>query len=303
MQTMFQRQEYQLELQTSRGGGSLAIAMLVALLLLGIAVTLLMLPPFSELAPTPYLAAIIGILVLAMAAKASRIMGYRRRAARLARRYPHAPWWQDYPWDPLGIDAGLDRRLRSGWFRVVIAGAILVPIHYGLLREVGAITFVVLAAADLFLLVSVLRVARDHRAYRRYGRLRLAFERFPFAPGEQLALSVILPRPFGFRVTLRFVEEKYWKPPHPRQPPRPAAFALYTETIDIDPPDGSTRVPLHFDLPDNLDWVTRLTARPNVQYWELHLESTQPGVDLEVDFPLPVYQGADRARSSVAPVI
>ena len=69
---------------------------------------------------------------------------------------------------------------------------------------------------------------------------------------------------------------------------------LYEETKELAPRMLEAEVRLEFALPDNDEWVNRISGTP-VRYWELLLEADVPGVDFHVSWPLPVYLG-DRER-------
>ena len=74
--------------------------------------------------------------------------------------------------------------------------------------------------------------------------------------------------------------------------------ALYEESKELTPGPLQPEVSIQFELPENEDWVNRISGTP-VRYWELHIAAEAVGVDFESSWPLPVYAG--RRKTAATP--
>ncbi len=282
---------------TAYGGGPLAIGLLFVAA--GTAMTLggLGRLPFEieGNAPLGVLAAAGAAFALAgltLAGLGARGLARRRRRAALERRYPGQPWRYDYPWRPEGIRDRPAARVLGSLPALLIMALILVPLNWwAFLSEAGPLAVRLgVGLFDLVLLLAVLTAGYRALQALKYGRHQLAFGRFPLRPGEHLEVRLSPNRGLDLVVTLRYVEERYeargsGKHRHTSL----CAYEIWSERRTLPAPHGAREVPITFELPDNPEWVTRLTANPAVRYWELLIEAETPGLDLRTSFPLPVY--------------
>ena len=151
------------------------------------------------------------------------------------------------------------------------------------------LTFVV-GIFDLCLLLVAGTAVYRAVQYIKYGHTRLSFRRFPFHPGDQLNLGLSGAPKDNLNATLRFVEERFETHGTGKNRSRHlVSYEHFGEQFEIPEIPGAPEVELSLDLPDNDEWVTELSGTP-VRYWELVVESAQPGVDFRTTFPLPVYR-------------
>jgi hypothetical protein len=227
-----------------------------------------------------------------------RAMLHRRRVANIRRRHLHEPWMLDYPWDPSGVRDAPAERWVSALMGSVLIGAFLVPFNWWawLSREGNLFVQIITGVFDLLLAILLVTLLYRLLQYAKYGRSRLHFDHFPFAPGEELRVAFQPNRGKRLSVTLRFVEERIERRGRGSGRAMHRSYEHYRETREIDPPERGGEVPIALSIPDQPGWVTRLTADPGVRYWELVVESREPGIDFRTTFPLPVY---DRPPSRI----
>ena len=109
-------------------------------------------------------------------------------------------------------NSGFGPFLRRVWAFVGI-GVFLVPFHWlGVEMDWPWVLIAFLGLFDLILLLILGDAGLRFLRALRYGATRLAYDRFPFHPGESVGVrfSLSRPREFGsLRFTLRCVEEDY----------------------------------------------------------------------------------------------
>lgn len=216
---------------------------------------------------------------------------YRRHARRIRHRYPDKPWLYDYPWQATGI-----RDAAGRWFNtllgVLLMAALLTPFNWwAFLSRDGMIAVQIFTGLfDLLLLLAFCSLLYRLLQHAKYGATYLAFDHFPFVPGKPIRLTLSPNRFEGLVATLRYVEERFEARGHGRNRSiSHNSYQHYHETKDIEASPAQTDLVIAFELPDNPEWVTRLTADPSIRYWELMVTCEQPGIDFRTTFPLPVY--------------
>ena len=213
----------------------------------------------------------------------------RRRRAGLDGVQRQLPWVADYPWNPAGIgDRAYLRPLRA-LAGTLMLGLILLPFNWwAFYNEAGPLAVqIVVGLMDLGFSLTLLHFLYRLAQYLKYGSSELALLRFPAAPGEPLELQYHGPMPGPLKATLRFIEERLENGGR-RQSLR--CYEHYSASQTLTPTPGAGTLPIRFQLPQNPEWVTRLTPDPGVRYWELLLEAKAPGIDFSTRFPLPVYR-------------
>ncbi len=255
-------------------------------------------PPPVLVFPFALVAALLGISLLA--SPVSRLLR-ARRARRLARSHPGAPWLADHSWDPRGSpDYTLPRAVRS-LGGALLVGLFLVPFNWlaffsrGELPLVGRVLFglvtgffdVLVIALFVYGLYLLVRLAA-------YGTSFLGFERFPFLLGTPLAAGLRVggrgPADQRLVATLRCIEES-WES-RDTESASTTCYQVYADTREVAAPfarvPGAREAHLVFDLPA-LALGTRLAARPP-RYWEIEVRAEGPGVDYAATFLVPVYE-------------
>lgn len=217
---------------------------------------------------------------------------HQRRHGTLRSRYRGQPCYRDYPWHQRGIHDTPASRWLYQFLGFLLMGVFLIPFNWwAFLSDDGPWPArVAVGIFDLLLLLTLFSGIYRLLQFTKFGRSHLAFSRFPFHPGEKLAVS-FSPNRFEFlKATLRFVEERFeQRGSGSHRSTSHVCLEHYNESKHLNPPEWLPAVEIVFDLPDNPAWVTRLSADPAVRYWELVVESEQPGIDFRTTFPLPVY--------------
>ena len=219
-------------------------------------------------------------------------MRERRRVLARRHRHPHSPWFADFDWDETGIQDTMHLRWRRQIAAVPVMALFVVPANFVFFApSFGTVVpILVVALFDLALLWAIVHTVYLYLQDRKYVTSTLRFDRFPFSPGGTIEVR-LSPVPFSScTATLRYLRERMeshgsGKRRHRTQ----VTYQLYSESRQISVPGRTTELPLEFKLPDEPEWTTRLTGDYSVRYWELHFEASQPGIDFETSFPLPVY--------------
>jgi len=234
------------------------------------------------------------------------------RAERLREEKPREPWLVDHEWDPSGAENDERKSHVALFLFFVLLFCFLVPFHWFAFFDREAPWFVglFLLPFDVVLGVVLYVGLKSWLRLRRYGDVRLRFERFPFYLGDSLAATLLVPRlPADVKaitLTLRHVEERIARVDQRRAGhgggrPRVLRDQIYAGVREIDVPLrdawGGVEVPASVPLPTSADFSTRLFDDPP-RYWEMEAKAAAAaaGVDLYALFLLPVY-----ARPEAAP--
>ncbi len=242
---------------------------------------------------------VIGLVGLAFAGAGVVVSGMglrgalRRARLRLrARDRDEEPWWGDYPWNPRGMRDRPWARASAAGSAFVFLLVFLAPFNWWAFLSGGGdwLLYGIVGLFDLVALVAGAVLVHRLLAAARFGTSQLAFRRFPFFPGERLEAALSPNRFESQQVTLRFVEERYVTTGSGKdRSTRHESRELWRETRELSAP-GADELPIAFDLPDDPERITELTANPSVRYYELVVEVDRPGVDFRTTFPLPVYE-------------
>jgi hypothetical protein len=235
-----------------------------------------------------------GLFVMAQGI-ASAVSAWRTERRMLA--HPNEPWRGDFAWDRrYGHDTTTARGLLGGLVFLVVLCLFLAPFNWWAWhgREVPVILFV--AFFDLLpigVVIGYLGVV-NHRL--KYGRPRLALDRFPFFLGEELSARLVAPRALrncqSVTVTLRQVDvaAQVHATSDPAQVARNRG-AAYTDSVKHDRvrdvlEDGA--LPIRFALPadGNETWLGHTPPR----HWEIEVHGEAPGQDFRRTFYVPVYR-------------
>jgi hypothetical protein len=236
------------------------------------------------------------------------LLGLRRearvRAGRLS--HPREPWRWDYPWEAAGPRDDAVTRPFTWLWRAAVLVLFLLPFNYFILFGedfplLARLVFgLFIGCFDLLALYTLYRLGHALLQLARYGRGRLALDRFPVFPGETLDAYLRSGRPIPattLTATLRCVEERYETRGHgENRSKRVVCYELYADSkaVRVYPGTvGSSGAHLRFEIPPYGSGLpgTRLGERPPT-YWELRLEAASPGADYEATFLIPVYARA-----------
>lgn len=221
----------------------------------------------------------------------SRGLFNRRRMRRAGERHFSEPWFVDHPWDPRGIRDQAGRRVLNGLLGLVLIGVLLVPFNWwAFISDAGGWFIGILVGIFDLVWLLIFGATGGHLIrLLRFGHTRLHFRRFPFHPGDRLQVALAGTRLARLKATLRFVEERWeTRGSGSNRSTRLVSYEHYDEHKEVAAPSSAPEIEIDFPIPDNGEWTTTLSGKP-VRYWELVVESEQPGVDFRTTFPLPIY--------------
>ncbi len=241
---------------------------------------------------------VIGCVGLSFAAAGALLLTFgvrgvlnRRRRERRQARGSFEPWFDDHTWDPRGVSDNTIGRLLHGAGMTVFLAVFLVPFNWwAFVSDVGGLFIMAIVGFfDLVLLALVGVALRRLAQALRFGVGRLHFRHFPFAPGGPLRVAFAGRSLDRLRATLRFVEERFEsRGSGKNRSTQLISYEHFSLQQELAATAGMPEIEIAFDIPDNAEWVTAMSGQP-VRYWELVIDSEQPGVDFHAAFPLPVY--------------
>jgi len=221
----------------------------------------------------------------------------RKAIEQLKRRRATSPWDWDFNWDPIGYSRPKWKKPAKTLFMAIIFATFLAPFNWWAFVS-GEKSFVLYFVVGLFDLITVgifCQFVYDLLQYFKYGTSRLLFFAFPFQLGGELKLGLegLPDRALIEELTLslRYIEERYETRGTGND--RRQQVVCYQKYLDQrtlagrDIPPGPV-LEMEWVLPDNPDYVSRLSERP-ARFWELEVKGKTPGVDYQERFLLPVY--------------
>ncbi|GIX47713.1 MAG: hypothetical protein KatS3mg131_1924 [Candidatus Tectimicrobiota bacterium] len=277
------------------GGGAIALAIGIVAVVAGVALMLFKVHIVAFSGGGCF--AMAGLALLSACHKDYKRHKFKEKQLR---RYPGEPWRGDYPWNEAGVESGQLHLL--GWLLgLAFFVFFLLPFNWVIFKDPPPSKYLFIAWSlftglfDLlipaYLYVMVLHILK----YRKYGRSRLAFRKFPFFLGDEVHVAFSKTR--GGRLervefTLRCLEQYYVRRAADHESATKVVYQRYKDTQVVTPEDRlASEVEVRFPLPDDPDLSTRLTEYPNI-CWELEVRARVPGVDFHDSYLLPVYRKA-----------
>ncbi|MEE9615068.1 MAG: hypothetical protein V3W31_09020 [Thermodesulfobacteriota bacterium] len=203
------------------------------------------------------------------------------------------PWLVDYPWDRRGIWDNASGRCIHMLTGFILFAVFMSPFNWWAFLS-GEGPLMVKLIVGLFDAITIgIFVAFIYRLlqYAKFGSSYLEFLNFPFFPGGKLKVALSPHRFEEMDVTLRFVEERFETHGSGKNRSQTlVTYEHYSEKVKLQEPMTFDKLGIEFDIPENPDWVNRLSADPGVRYWELVVEASVPGIDFRTTFPVPVYK-------------
>lgn len=222
------------------------------------------------------------------------------RRRRLRKSYPQHPWRGDFLDSEKELVEVEYRRLANA---VLLASIILVsyiPLSYrpDNLRHVDNSEYVI----SIYMLIGfplALYILYYLFSIKKYGRVSLGLQCFPFFLGEMLDVRLRTSRPFGvfksMQVKLSCIEDSKKTNSNHQIP-----VVEYSDTLNLEPaqdydPQRPLEMAILLQLPTHF-LPTRLnTDRP--RYWILEVSTDTPGLDFDVCFMVPVYARESQPES------
>ncbi len=127
----------------------------------------------------------------------------------------------------------------------------------------------------------------------KYGNSRLRFADFPFYLGSRadMILEGLPGHMDRLEFKLRAVEEAYeMRGSGKNRSQQVVCYQRYGEERVMENVSNGTdgKFKMSWDLPDNMEFTTRLGDRPAF-FWEMLIEAQTPGIDYHARFLVPIY--------------
>jgi len=222
----------------------------------------------------------------------------RKAIEQLKRRRATSPWEWDFAWSRIGFSRPKWKKPAKTFTMFFIFLVFLAPFNWWAFVS-GEKSFILYFVVGLFDLLTVgifCQFVYHFLQYLKYGTSRILFFAFPFHLGGVLKVGLEgLPNRAlieDLELNLRFIEERYEVRGTGKN--RRSEVVCYQKYLDRRKLKAE-EIPLgpvfemEWPLPDNADYVTRLSERP-ARFWELEVKASTPGVDYDEQFLLPVYE-------------
>lgn len=212
----------------------------------------------------------------------------------LFRRQPPSasPYLQDYPWKIQGDSVTLLTRSLRSLLRTLFLLSFTIPVNYIVWIEDG-IPLLVRAGVVLFDLLPLWMLFRTAYLFwqgLKYGRISLAYGRFPFHPGQRGTVYLTPNFLFPLQAELRYVmERREVQHSSGRIMISHRCYQLATCLVEVANLGADQPLKLTFELPSASEQVNHLNDKAQIYYWEIALKSQQSGSDFDATFLLPVY--------------
>ncbi len=230
-----------------------------------------------------------------------------KRRAALAAAHPDEPWMQNEHWARGRIPAGAGVKAIILWCLALFWNGISGPVFYfvviGAVKEghYWALVFALFPLIGLLLLYAAIRETIQHF---KFGRSHLDLHTIPGRVGGGLRGELVLYGPLSAMATVRLTlkcerstttgsgksrstrTETVWEMAAERQA-MPGLGG--NPAFDMGGhPQGRTSVPVDFKIPPDAAPTSDAEANPKFT-WKLCAKADVPGVDLDLEFEMPVY--------------
>jgi hypothetical protein len=232
---------------------------------------------------------------LAVIVPGVRDLGLKRRIERLRVHHAREPWVWDHTWDAHGSADDTGRSIRTTLaFTVFVTLFAAIPTGVGFFTPERPLPFRI-AAVAMWLMAGGMGWWSAYLIGRRmkYGTTRIAFRRFPFAPGSEVEIAMVSTRQLAvvpeLVATLRCVQERYETKRDSRG--RKTTEVVSYEVWASEPMRAEVKrgeLGWRFAVPATVPG-TALSERPP-RYWELAVKGEAPGIDYAGVFLVPVYE-------------
>jgi hypothetical protein len=222
-----------------------------------------------------------------------------------ASRLPGAPPpWQTRPeWSSPRIESSSTMGLRGVWFFAIIWCALTLPANLVIPEEIakGNWPVLVILLFDIVGISLLVQAVRQTLSAKKFGSVPLTLDPFPGAAGGDVGGYIDIPVAhdpgLSFRVSLSCTRRHVSGSGKNRSTHHEAKWQdekwLNAEPLG----DGQVRLWFRFEPPAGLP----VSEAPgdDYHYWQLHLSAGLPGLDLERQYELPVFQTGARSSSAV----
>lgn len=254
----------------------------------------------SKLHAPHWVLAMFGI-VFALAGLFVWSMGWRQLQANRRRQQLEGrdPALADYPWDEHGFTPPRWSRAVKGIGGIIIFALFLSIFNWWAFLAKGPwMVKLVVGLFDLILLFLLWQVAVVVGRTIKFGPTRVEFVRFPFRPGESMAVHWVVPRGITRvakgTITLRCVEE--WHEVSgsgENRSRRLVQEAIWSAVAHLDhPQDLRPEMPeeLRFDIPTDVPGTMLNVRDASPIFWELVMDLDLAGLDFKETYLVPVYR-------------
>ncbi len=209
-------------------------------------------------------------------------------------------WLNKKEWQKDGIRSEAKSSTIGMWIFAILWNGISSPLFFVFAKEWESGNYAILLAllfplVGLYLLFKAINITRE---YIRFGTILCKLDPFPGAIGGHVGGTLEIERVRDSRAEFRLELEciySYMSGSGKNRSRRENVLWAEAGNAKINNLAHGIRLQFSFDVPENLP-QSEWQQRGNYHFWQLRLRSTQPGVDLERTYKIPVYSTGEHSN-------
>ena len=216
--------------------------------------------------------------------------------------YTDRPWMFNDAWQTETIKSNSKKAMYGTWIFAGVWNLISAPLPFVMYREIVEKENYIAVVALLFPLVGIgllVWAVRQTLEWRRFGPAPLALDPFPGAIGGHVGGTIDVNLPYDsrtkFPLTLTNIYS-YISGSGKNRSRRERAKWQDTQIAHTERSATGTRLSFRFDVPAGLDESDAATKKDSHYLWRLNLQADLPGIDMDRDYEIPVYNTGEKSR-------
>ena len=217
-------------------------------------------------------------------------------------KYSEQPWLANEDWQTALITSSSKTTMYFTWGFAAFWNLISAPLPFVIYREIVQKENYLALVGLLFPLVGaglIIWAVRRTLEWRRFGPAPLSLDPFPGSIGGHVGGTIDVKLPYdpnaSFSLTLTNLYS-YMSGSGKDRSRKSSAEWQDTQVAHATSGAQGTRLSFRFDVPKNLNESDAEQAEENYYLWQLNLKAELPGVDIDRDYEIPVYETEQQSQ-------
>ena len=217
-------------------------------------------------------------------------------------KYSEQPWLANEDWQTALITSSSKTTMYFTWGFAAFWNLISAPLPFVIYREIVQKENYLALVGLLFPLVGaglIIWAVRRTLEWRRFGPAPLSLDPFPGSIGGHAGGTIDVKLPYdpnaSFSLTLTNLYS-YMSGSGKDRSRKSSAEWQDTQVAHATSGAQGTRLSFRFDVPRNLNESDAEQAEENYYLWQLNLKAELPGVDIDRDYEIPVYETEQQSQ-------
>ena len=217
-------------------------------------------------------------------------------------KYSEQPWLANEDWQTALITSSSKTTMYFTWGFAAFWNLISAPLPFVIYREIVQKENYLALVGLLFPLVGaglIIWAVRRTLEWRRFGPAPLSLDPFPGSIGGHVGGTIDVKLPYdpnaSFSLTLTNLYS-YMSGSGKDRSRKSSAEWQDTQVAHATSGAQGTRLSFRFDVPRNLNESDAEQAEENYYLWQLNLKAELPGVDIDRDYEIPVYETEQQSQ-------